>query len=402
MLSFNNYHHHSHHFANKEILEMFSFQVFKELAFGLVNIFVPIYLYTQGVPLFYIMLAFTARTAIHTIVSLFWGRVVLFRLGIKHTFVLTTVLYIVSFILIAQGTSFTWVALWVLFAGIANAFYAGAHHSYLTLTLDTRKAGKEVAMLYILTIIVGIITPFVGAIFIIIFGFQSMLFVGSALLLVSVIPLFYSPEINVSNQVMTPGFSYVPTFWREKKNIAWSVVGNGLDASHDPLWQPLYMYKLLGGLKLLGALTSVIAFLQIFSHYMGGRRSDENKSDFEIGIKGSIFARMFLFASFHPYIAIFSETANSIIHPLFSMPFRAAFYRGLKGVHTISYVVAHEVVWHISNTIAMIILCISVYFIGWYAFLVAGALMIIGKLIIRSQRVGARIMIEEKQASAAV
>src|SRR3989338_5160411 len=130
MLSFNNYHHHSSHFANREILEMFSFQVLKELAFGLVNIFVPVYLYTQGVPLFYIILAFTARTALHSVISLFFGRKVLLRLGIKHTFVLTTILYITSFIVIAQGTSFTWIALWVLCAGIANAFYASAHHSY--------------------------------------------------------------------------------------------------------------------------------------------------------------------------------------------------------------------------------------------------------------------------------
>ena len=394
MLSFNNYHQHSHHFANKEILEMFSFQVLKELAFGLVNIFVPIYLYIQGVPLFYIMLAFTGRTALHSIIALFFGRFVLFRLGIKHTFILTTILYIISFIIIAQGTSFLWIVLWVLFAGVANSFYAGAHHSYLALTLDKRSAGKEVAMLYILTIVVGIITPFVGAILILIFGFQSMLFVGSVLLVVSVVPLFYSPEINILNQIIVPGFSYLPTFWREKKRVAWSVVGNGLDASHDPLWQPLYMYKLLGGIKMLGALASVVAFLQIFSHYIGGRRSDENKSDFELGIKGSIFARLFTFVSFHPYIAIFSETANSVIHPLFSMPFRAAFYKELRGVKTISYVVAHEVVWHTSNTIAMVILSISVYFIGWYAFLVVGILMILGKMIIRSQRVGARIEVE--------
>lgn len=369
---------------------MFSFQVLKELAFGLVNIFVPIYLYTQGVPLFYIILAFTARTALHSIVSLFFGRSVLLRFGIKHTFVLTTILYIVSFVVIAQGTSFVWIALWVLFAGIANAFYASAHHSYLTLTLDERSRGTEVATLYILTIIVGVITPFVGAVLITIFGFQSMLFVGSGFLLLSVIPLFYSPEINVSDQIMTRGFSYIPAFWREKKRIALSTVGNGFDASFDPLWQPLYIYKLLGGLKLLGAFTSIVAFLQIFSHYFGGKHSDENKSDFEVGIKGSIFARLFIFASFHPYVAIFSETANSVIVPLFVMPFRAAFYKELKGSSTISYVVAHEVIWHASNTIALAILSISVYFLGWYSFLVVGVLMIIGKLILRSQRVGAR------------
>lgn len=371
-------------------MEIFLFQVLKELAFGLVSIFVPIYLYVQGVPLFYIMLAFTARTALHGIVTLFFGRSVLLRFGIKHTFVLSTILFVLSFIVIAQGTSTFWVALWVLFAGLANAFYANAHHSYLTLTLDEHSVGKEVAMLSILTIAMGIVTPFVGAILITIFGFQNMLFVGSAFLLVSVIPLFYSPEINVSTQLVTRGFGYVREFWQTKKRVAWSTVGNGFDASHDPLWQPLYIYKLLGGIKLLGALTSVIAFLQIFSHYFGGRRSDENKSDFDLGIKGSIFARLFTFASFHPYIAILGETMNSVIHPLFSTPFRAAFYKELRGPNAVSYVVAHEVVWHAANTIALLTITIGVYFFEWYAFLIVGIFMIIGKLILRAQRVGAR------------
>lgn len=383
-------------------MEIFFFQVLKELAFGLVSIFVPIYLYMQGVPLVSILLLYTIRTTLHGIVVFAVGRHTLIRLGIKHTFVLAMILYILSFVFISNGVAPLWLGLWVLCAGLANAFYASAHHSYLALTVDVRSAGKEIATLSILTIVMGIITPFVGAILISIFGFEDMLIVGSAFLIVSVVPLFYSPEIDVSSQVMAPSFSYLRDYWKSKKQIAWSTVGNGLDATHDPLWHPLYIYKLLGGIKLLGALTSVVTFFQIFSHYVGGKHSDENKSDFDLGIKGSIFARMFLFASFHPYIAIFSETANSVIHPLFSMPFRAAFYKEIKGPQAVGHVIAHEVVWHAANIIAMIIVTVSAYFIGWYAFLVAGVFMIIGKLILHSQRVGARSIVESKPVSTTV
>lgn len=368
---------------------MFFFQALKGLAFGLVNIFVPIYLYTQGVPLFHIMSAFTIRTALNAVFSLYFVKRILFRFGIKHTFVLTTILYIISFIVITQGTVLSWLAIWVVIDAFSNALYANAHHAYLTLTIDKRSAGKEVASLYILMIIIGIITPFVGALLILIFGFQSMFLIGSAILLFSTIPLFFSPEIDLSTQTVKHGLSYIREFWRAKKRIGWSTVGNGLDTTFDPLWHPLYMYVLLGGLKLLGIVTSGIAFLQIFSHYLGGKHSDQNKSDFDIGIKGSIIARMFTFASFHPYIAIFSETMNSVIHPLYMMPFRAAFYKEMQGSLAISHITAHEVVWHTANTIAMVIITIGVYFFGWYAFLLVGLSMVIGKLILRSQRVGA-------------
>lgn len=371
------------------MIEIFFFQVFKELAFGLVSIFVPIYLLTQGISLPVILGIFTARSAIHCVTALVFGRLSLSKVGIKHTFIITTILYIASFIAIKQGTSPLLIALWMIFSGAGNALYSSAHHSFLSLKVDTHSAGKEVAFLSIISMIVGIVTPFVGAVMISLFGFKHMLLVGSVFLFFSLIPLFFSREVDTSNQIILKGLSHIKSIWQKQRRIALSTLGNGLDGASNPLWEPLYMYILVGGIKVLGALTSVISFIQMAAHYIGGKRVDQNKSGFEMGINGSIIARLFTFASFHPYIAIMSETANGIIRPLFSTAYTTAFYKQLRGNYTISYVTAHESLWHLAHIGAMTIITISSIFIGWYAFLVAGAFMIIGKMIVRSQRVGA-------------
>lgn len=391
MLSFHNYHHHSVHFANKEIIEMFFFQAIKQLAFGLVSIYVPIYLYTHGVSLFHIMLMYAAHSALHGLFAVLMGKHLLFRVGIKHTFALTTILFTISFVVISQGTTPLFLILWVLFSGLADAFYATAHHSYLALTIDERSAGKEVATLSILTIATGIVTPFVGAVFILIFGFSNMFIVGSILLIISVVPLFYSPEIDISKQIRTRGFSFIRDFWKTKKHVALSSVGNGFDAATLPFWQPLYLFKLLGGIKLLGALTSIVALVQIFSNYIGGKRTDEHKNSFKTGIKGSIFARLFTLVSFHPYVAIFSEIVNSVVSPLFITAFHVFFYKEIKGDNTINNVISHEFFWHSTNTLVLLAVSASVYFVGWYAFIFVGLCMIIGRVILYSQNVGSRV-----------
>ncbi|MDB4984748.1 MAG: Major facilitator superfamily [Patescibacteria group bacterium] len=389
MLTSLNHHRHSLAFANKEITEMFAYQVFKELAFGLVSIFVPIYLLIHHVPLFWIMVAFTGRSLIHGITAHLIGRIALLKIGIKHTFVITTILYIASFAVIRQGTAPEWIALWAAITAVANALYSCSYHSFLSLKMDERSAGREVALMAIISMVVGIATPLVGAVLISIFGFKYMFMVGSGFLFLAVIPLLFSPEIPTEGQVHLRGFSHYRAFWKSNRDVVISTLGNGFDGSSDPIWDSLYLYKLFGGLRALGAMTSVVSFVQMCAHYVGGRRVDQKKSGFSLGISGSIFSRILVFASFHPYIAIMSETMNSVIRPLFSTAFSTAFYRKLRGANTISFVAAHETIWHSAHVVAMIVITIGVYFIGWYAFLISGAFMILGKLMIRSQRVGA-------------
>jgi|GEM_PF-4644392 hypothetical protein len=388
MLSHFSSQHHSLHFANVEMMEMFLFQVLKVTAFGLINIFVPVYFLVHGISLPVILLIFTAQSAVHGTTALLLGKITLFNVGIKHTFIITTFLYIASFIVIKQGVAFNWTVLWVVLTGAADALYSCSYHSFLSLKVDDRSAGKEVAAMSILAMLVGILTPFGGAVLITIFGFQRMFLVGSIILALSVVPLLFSREIDISEQTYLKGLSNIRQLWESKKRIFISTIGHGLDGTSSPLWDSLYIYKLLGGIKLLGGVTSVISFIQMISNYIGGSRIDRNKDGFNVGISGSIFARLFMFIAFHPYVALMSETLDSATRPLFSTAYDTIFYKSLRSSNTISYVAAHEVIWHTAHVCAMIIIVIMSYFVGWYAFLVAGVFMIAGKIIMRKQGVG--------------
>lgn len=388
MLNYQNFHKPHIDFPNRELTEIFLFQMLKGLAFGLINIYVPVYLYTTGVSLTVILGVFTAQSAIHIIFAQLIARHIVFQAGIKHSFTIAMLLYTGSFSVIQQGTTSVHLLLWVVLIGCANALYAVAHHSYLALTIDEKKAGREIALMTILIMSIGVVTPFVGSLAIMIFGFESMFTVGAVLSIFSVIPLFFSPEIDISHQVHLKGVSHLREFWKNKKQVAVSALGNGLDASSDPLWNSLYVYKILGSIRSIGLLTSVVSFIQVVTNYIGGKRVDQKKSAFSIGLKGSIFARLLTFGAFNPFIVIMSETVNSVIHPLFGTAYRVSFYKELRGDFAISFSVAHQIFWHASNVVALGIITVAVYFIGWYAFLVTGVFMVIGKIIVFKQGLG--------------
>jgi MFS family permease len=388
MKLYSNYHNQAHRFANSEIVEMFFFQLIKNMGTGIIGVFIPVYFYTQGLSILSIMIIFTVLSALHGLFAFFLGGSIVFKIGIKHTFVLVVILQALSFLIIKQGTDLIHISLWVVLAGFVSALYSIAHHSYIALNIDDSSAGKEVAVLSTAAIFAGILTPFMGGLLISLFGFQHVFTVGSALLLASVIPLFFSAEVSIVNQVRLFGLDRFREFWKSCRPIALSTVGNGFNGSSAPLWDSLYMFKLLGGIQLLGALSSVVSAIQICVSYFGGSRSDAHKSVFTVGINGSIFARMFTFVSFHPYIAMMSEAIDGILFPLFATAYSAKFYKTIKGEHTISRVVAHESIWHTANVFALCVITLGVYFFGWYAFLLVGVFMITGKLIIRKQKVG--------------
>ncbi len=388
MKFYSNYHNQAHRFANREITEMFFFQLIKNIGTGIIGVFIPIYFYTQGFSILSIMIIFTIWTTLHGLFAFLFARSVLFTIGIKHAFVLAVGLQALSFLVIQQGTSPLLVGVWLLIVGFVEAIYASAHHSYIALSIDDASAGKEVAALSSAAVFAGIVTPFIGAILIGLFGFQHVFTAGSVLLMASTIPLFFSSEVSIATQTRLYGLDHLREFWKSNKPIYISTIGNGLNGTTSPLWDSLYIYKLLGGIELLGGLRSVVSFIQICTNYIGGKRSDSHKSTFLFGINGSIFVRMFTFVSFHPYIAMMSEAVDSMVAPLFATSYSAKFYKNMKGDHTISRVVAHENIWHIANALAMVVITVGVYFIGWYSFLIVGVFMIAGRLILKKQRVG--------------
>lgn len=386
-------HHSPHHlhlpfFANSQMLEMFAFQFIKGLAFGLVGIFIPVFLFQSGVPLFHILLFYTAGSIFHGFTALFLARPLLHSIGLKKSFIISLILYALSFFFLHQGIAPIFLFGWALSSFLADGIYWPTHHSFVSISSDHGKTGRETAALSIVTQISTIITPFLGAILALIFGWSSMFTVAIFLIIISAFPLFLtkSPHLSKTNQILSPKAS-LKKYCRKFPGIRLATMAKGLDDSNYPIWN-IYLFSLLGGLKLFGGLISSLAFIQTIATYLSGKKRDANQSTFSLGIKSSLTARTIAMGGFVPHIAVLSDALNGLASPFYLTPFMAKLYQQCRGKHTISLISAFEFLWHLGHSAGMILVTTAVFFFGFHAFLLSIFLIIIAKWIMKTQKFG--------------
>jgi len=377
-----------HRFANTEMLEMFAFQLVKNLAIGLIGIFVPIFLYQQGISITIIVLLFAARGLIHMFTALFIARPLIFHIGFKHSFLAAIIISAFSYLALSQNMSTSWLTIWLLCEAISHGIYSTDFNSYMSLCADKNKTGREIAFLSILSHTINIVAPFVGAILIVSLGFPIMFKVACFLLIFSTVPLFFSKETSITNQKRLSAMLCVKYFWQKKRKVAISTIGDALDSLSHPFWS-IYVYFLLGGITLFGSLLSFVSFLQVIVMYISGTNYDKHKSTFRLGINGGILARCVALFAFSAPIAVASDILINLAGPLYTAPRAAALYNQLRGEETISMIVGHETIWNLFNAAALLVLVPFIYLLGWYSFPLFITGVIAGKFIIKSQGIGA-------------
>ncbi|MGI9027938.1 MAG: MFS transporter [Candidatus Saccharimonadales bacterium] len=177
-----------------ELTELYTSMMFRSLAIGLVGIFIPIYLYQHGSPvweiLFFYMTVYTAHV-IFSIVSAF----VIARIGPKHTILLSYVFLAISMIgLISLYRLNLPLYTIAISFGIANALFFTAFHTDFSKIKHTEHGGKEVGWMYIMQKVGTIIGPILGGIIAYFFGSQYIFMVALGMLCVGILPLLFTAE----------------------------------------------------------------------------------------------------------------------------------------------------------------------------------------------------------------
>lgn len=183
-----------------ELTELYTSMMFRSLAIGLVGIFIPIYLYQHGTPIWEILVFYTIMFTIHTLAALAAASIIA-KIGPKHT-ILTSYIFqalsMLGLILLYEynlplnviATSF----------GIANALFFTAFHVDFSKIKHSEHGGKEVGWMYIMQKVGAILGPIVGGIIAFIFGSQYIFLVALGLLCVGILPLLLTKEPVKTNQ----------------------------------------------------------------------------------------------------------------------------------------------------------------------------------------------------------
>ena len=182
---------------NTELKEMFIALSIKAFAIGLMGIFIPLYLlkelaYTlDQVLMFYMVFSLT-----YILIAPYVAQIAN-TIGLKHSILLSVPLYITFYLLLYNlKSSPELFYLTPVMYGLAACTFWIAYHIDFTKFYDNKYVPEEVGTMLGSLMIISLLGPLVGGILIGFMGFQGVFMIVTALLIVSTIPLFRTPDVH--------------------------------------------------------------------------------------------------------------------------------------------------------------------------------------------------------------
>jgi MFS family permease len=188
------------------------------------------------------------------------------EVGEKHLVLYSIPFLIMTFVFLIFMQVFGapyWIA--AIFFGLSSSFYwVGMHIEFATAS-DRKNRGKEVALWHVISIVVGILGPVLGALILTYYNFTVLLVLVSILFFLSSVPLFLSKEIKVGYKL-----SWNKILDKEHLKYAASYFAQSIRDTSVMIFWPILVFVVLGGFLSLGMMASVTSVgVALFTLYVG-------------------------------------------------------------------------------------------------------------------------------------
>lgn len=313
-----------------ELAEIYTSMSLRSFGFSIIGVFVPVYLYKEGVSLHDLFLFFTVFFLIRIFLSYPVAQIVA-RIGPKHTIALSTVVFIMFLL---QLLSYGWlgwplILLSFMFTLSMSMFFMGYNTDFSKIQ-HSEHGGKELGWLFIFERVGGALGPLIGGLAAGIFFPEITIILSLLVLLGSLIPLFLTNEpVKIHQHLKFKGFPH-KDFRRDYLALT---SFNIVNASYNIVWPLLVAVFIFtdGTYQKLGILVAASMLISVFTAFMFGKFIDNKKGssllNYGVGLNFVLQLSKALVTTSGGAIAVtaLGEPANiSIRMPLVKAYFEAA------------------------------------------------------------------------------
>lgn len=348
-----------------ELAEIYTSMTMRSLGFGIIGIFVPVFLYKSGVDLqsvfYFYAIFFLLRVPVSFATAFIVGRI-----GPKHTIAISTVVFVVFLSLLLTFEIYDWpLAVMALFFTIANGLFFVAYNTDFSKVNHSKHGGKELGWLYIFERAGFALGPVVGGLIASYISPELTIVVAVLVMLASLVPLFMTNEpVKLHQKIDFKGFKprkYTANFTA----LAAFNIENVASTIMWPLLVGVFIfvedtYAKLGGVIGLGMVIS------IFSARMFGKFIDNKKGLYLLQYGVTMDTVLHLI---RPFIttgagAVAVSTSNEPITLSYKMPLVKGWYDQADTVegYRIVYLTWSEMITGFSKGIYCLSLFIACYF----------------------------------------
>jgi MFS family permease len=276
-------------FLKNDMNLMYLSVFFSTLSAGLISIFVPIFLYSLDYSIVDILFFYFLMSFYFVLFSITGAKIVS-KIGDKHAMLLSTLFTILFYIGLLYGLENYFYVL-PLLASFGTIFYNFGFHLNFMVHSDSKKRGKQLSYLDIVSIVASVLSPLFGGLIISVFGYDYIFVVGSVLLFISIFPLFLTKD-NFESSV---DINLTKMLYFLKKKMSFgnflSFSGYAIETSIGRIIWPIFLIILFVNVEIVGFIVTVSISVSILIHYFLGKVID--KSDKKKFLKVSTFFYFF-------------------------------------------------------------------------------------------------------------
>ncbi len=259
-----------------ELAEIYTSMSMRSLAFSLVGIFVPVFLYDKGVDVQTIFFFFGVFFLLRVPVSYIAGYIIA-RIGPKHSIAVSNLLFIAFLGLLISYETVGWPLMIIaIFYTLANGLFFVAYNTDFSKIKHQDHGGKELGWLFTFERLGSALGPIVGGVIATVFAPEYTLVFAIAVFLASLIPLFMTNEpVKVHQKITFKGFPL-----RKHTRDFISLSSFNIVNVANGLWWPFFLGVVVfseGAYAKIGFIIGLSLGVSIVSAKMFGKFIDSKK-----------------------------------------------------------------------------------------------------------------------------
>lgn len=357
--------HHFHFFGNKEVNSLALTLALFHFGEGLLNVFVPIYFWTLGFPIWKIIFFFFLNSLFSIILTFAVLRFVV-RLSDKMMMFLSVPFLAFYYLGLNYIVALPWLfyALPAILALNMLLFSVGYNLDFAE-SVDDGNIGKEIGQRFMIGSLVQFSAPFIGGTLIALTGFEHTFAFGVTVLCLAFIPLFFFPprkfSQNINNQSVL-GFLNNG----KMKNFNISAVGYATETMVDRIIWPLFVFLIVGSIQNFGGLISAGWLLSGIITFLVGYLSDSKRRKKILSATTSIFSLSWILRAFsiEALMVAGSHIIGNIAHASLTVAWTSEYYKLARAVNNPgAFILSREILYNITRIVFLPILMAFAYFL---------------------------------------
>jgi MFS family permease len=300
--------HNLHHYFKSDLSKVESFVFIHNIGRGLISIFLPIILYMEGFSVSQILFYLMCYGLIDVILN-FVAREYIFKFGAKNAIIVGLVFEILFFIglIFLQVSWYYLIGLAFLSAAYDTLFWVGHWLIFNEAISRSKEVGTKVGMFNIIKHFAGLITPLIGAMFLIFFNKNYLIMFSILLFLVSLIPLF---KISVKHLKVEKKKNIFEMFKNKDSRESFILLSLlGVHYQVEDILLPLFVFLTFSSIENVGILPIILAAGSIFFNYYIGKFVDRHEKLRIIFFGALALCVVWVVRLFFPIIEIFFLSA---------------------------------------------------------------------------------------------